>query len=405
MTKRRIVNTLYLTVVLSVLVEYSIEANPINVNLPNIFILILASATAYDFLKIKSIDLNFLKLFFACSALLIFSASSLRVEVGNSTEHIRLVITLTKGATVLLVITYWVGEYVDLKKISDGLVWAGVIAFLGVLAQSYSGFGGGLFAGRVIPSRLPEVGLNLGVYRSSGFLGGYGLLGIYLESAALLSAIGFLSHGRRQGWTIGFAVLGVVVAFVGLLCSQSRSGLVATLVGYGVFYTLATLVYSQFSVVRMVPIVLIIGAMIYAWTELMEFLIGVHKNAVVGRVKGYWAAAKAIGRDPILGVGFSNMEPKLNYYRSVHNSYLNLFAGGGGVAFALYVYLNWKATKEGVLCLKASDPRAPLAIGLLSALSAAMVECMFWGGGAFATTVFILLGLLIALGRVAYQHS
>jgi hypothetical protein len=99
------------------------------------------------------------------------------------------------------------------------------------------------------------------------------------------------------------------------------------------------------------------------------------------------------------------MQSKLNYYHVIHNSYLNLLAGGGAVAFGLYAYLNVKAIKEGVLCLRASDPRAPLAIGLLSALSAAMVECLFWGGGIFATAVFIILGLLISLGQVAYDQQ
>jgi len=398
-------SVVYFSIALSIFTELKIPADPVNINATNLLLLSGVFITVYDVIKKKRIKNSILLTSLVSILFLAFGALSFQIEVGSGIEHIRTVVTLSKGVIVILLVSYWMDTYIEVKKISNALIWAGIIASLGAILQGYLAVGpkGSVFADRLHGSRLPAFGLNLGISRASGFLEGYGLLGVYMESAALLSAIGFLDHGRRQGWTRTLAFLGIVVALTGLLFSQSRSGLVATVVGYGVFYILATLVYSRVTVVRMAPLALIIGAVVYVWPELSEAIVSINRNAVTNRVEGYWAAARAAAEDPIFGIGFSNMGPKLNYYRVIHNSYLNLLAGGGAIAFALYAYFNVKAIKEGVLCLKASDPRAPLAVGLLSALSAAIVECLFWGGGVFATAVFVILGLLISLGQVAYD--
>lgn len=402
--KKWALRVIYLSVLLSVFVEIKIQANPVNVNSTNILLVIGVLVTIYDVFAHGKISREVIILCFISILFLGFCASSLRVGTGSGFEHLRTVVTLSKGVIVVLLISYWVDEYSSVKWISRGLIWAGMIAFLGAFLQGYLGSESSLFADSPSWSRLPGLGLDLGVWRATGFLEGYGLLGVYVESAALLSAVGFLRHGRRQGWTTGLAFLGVMVGTTGLVFSQSRSGVVATVVGYGVFYVLATLVYSRLTVVRAVPIVFLFGVVLYVGATISEALVSINRAAITNRIEGYWAAASAVANNPIFGIGFSNMYSKLDFYESIHNSYINLLAGGGGVAFALYVYLNVKAIKEGVLCLRASDPRAPLAIGLLSVLSAAIVECMLWGGGVFATAVFVILGLLISLGRVVYDH-
>jgi hypothetical protein len=395
---------LYLSVLLSVFAEIKIKANPVNINSTNVLLLIALLVTIYDVIERGRVNRRVFFLFFVSISFLTFGAMTLRVGVGSGMDHLRTVVTLSKGVIVVLIISYWVDEYSSVKWISRGLIWAGLIAFLGAFLQGYLGSESGIFADSLNGSRLPALGLNLGVWRASGFLEGYGLLGVYVESAALLSAVGFLRHGRRQGWTKGLAFLGVVIAITSFLFSQSRSGLVATVVGYGVFYVLATFVYSRPTVMRAVPLVLVFSIILYIGATISEAIVNINRAAITNRLEGYWAASSAVANNPIFGIGFSNMYSKLDFYESIHNSYLNLLAGGGMVAFALYAYLNVEAIKEGVLCLRASDPRAPLAIGLLSALSAAMVECMLWGGGVFATAVFIILGLLISLGRVAYKR-
>ena len=394
------INIIYLSALLSVFLEYKIQANVVNINITNVLLISGTFITLYHVVKKGKIKREVVRLFILSTFLLLFSTSSLQIEVGSGFEHLRVVVTLSKGVIIILLLSYWIDSYCEAGKVSKGLIWAGMIAFIGMFFQGYFGIEDRIFPNTLSLSRLPGLGVNLGIWRATGFLGGVGLLGVYLESAALLSAIGFLRHGRRQGMPRILAVLGVVVALTGLLFSQSRSGLVATVVGYGVFCALATYVYSRNAVVRMIPLVLIFGAVLYVGPELTEVIVSLNRKAVTNRLEGYWAAAGAAAKNPIFGIGFSNMRPKLNYDHAIHNSYLNLLAGGGVVAFGLYAYLNVKAIKEGVLCLRASDPRAPLAIGLLSALSAAMVECLLWGGGVFATAVFIILGLLISLGQV-----
>jgi len=406
--RSRVVSLIYLAVALSVFTEIKIQADPVNINSTNVLLVVLVLITFFDVIKKGKVRNETFGLFSACVFFLLFGATSFNVNVGGGGEHLRSVVTLAKGVIVILLISYWSNEYKDIEKISRGLIVAGLVAFIGALIQGYflvSVEVGGIFPNKTRGmQRLSDLGVNLGLERASGFLGGFGLLGVYMESAALLSAVGFLSYGRRRVVPIVIAILGVVVAGVGLVVSQSRSYLAAIVVGYSVFYTLATLVYSRFTVLRIVPLALVSGTVFYYWSSLWEVLLALNVNAVMLRVEGYLAAIRSVTENPIFGIGFSNMESKLNYYWTVHNSYLVLLAGGGIVAFVFYAYLNVKAIKEGVLCLKASDPRAPLAIGLLSSLSAAIVECLFWGGGVFATAVFIILGLLISLGQIVYNQ-
>ncbi len=405
MMKRLAINIIYLSILFSVFTEYKVEAEPVNINFTNLLLLCGVFVTLYDALRSKEYSKYDLKLLFVSVSFLAFSATSFQIEVGSGVSHLRTVVTLSKGVLVILLMSYWIDSYTEVEKIVTALVWAGLIAFFGAFIQGYFGVGANVFAGRLSGSRLPNLGLNIDLWRASGFLEGYGLLGVYMASAALLSAVGFLSYGRREGRSRVFAFLGVVIALVGFLVAQSRSFLLAMLVGYGVFYVLATFVYNRFTILRAVPLALILGGVFYFGSAILEVIVNINRLAIIKRIEGYWAAATAAANNPIFGVGFSNMYSKLDYYLSIHNAYLNLLAGGGGVAFVLYAYLNVKAIKEGVLCLKASDPRAPLAIGLLSALSAAMVECMLWGGGVFATAVFVILGLLISLGRAVCNFS
>jgi hypothetical protein len=404
----RVIGLIYLAVVLSIFTEIKIQADPVNINPTNVLLVALVLITFYDIIKRGRVRKKTFSLFVICGCFLLFGATSFNINVGGGKEHLRSVVTLAKGVIAIFSISYWSNKYKDIEKISKGMIIAGIIAFIGAIIQGYflvSVEVGGIFPNKTRGvQRLSDLGLSIGLQRASGFLQGFGLLGVYMESAALLSAVGFLSYGRRQGVPRILAILGVVVASVGLLVSQSRSNLVAIIVGYSVFYTLATLVYSRFTIVRMVPLALLIGGLLYYSSELSEIIIALNRNAITQRVEGYWAAFRALRESPVFGIGFSNMRPKMDYYFSIHNSYITLLTGGGVTAFASYVYLNVKAIKEGVLCLKASDPRAPLAIGLLSSLSAAMIECLFWGGGVFATAVFILIGLLVALGQVAYEH-
>jgi len=406
--KNKAINLIYLAVLLSVFTEIKIKADPVNINFANVLLITLVPTTVYDVIKKGRVRKKTFSLFAVCGYFLLFGATSFNINVGSGVEHLRPVVTLAKGVIVVFLISYWSNEYEDIEKISKGLIIAGFVAFIGALIQGYflvSVEVGGIFPNKTRGmQRLSDLGLNLGLDRASGFLQGFGLLGVYMESAALLSAVGFLSYGRRQGVPIVLAILGVVVAGVGLLVSQSRSNLVAIIVGYSVFYTLATLVYSRFTIVRIVPLALLIGGLLYYGLELWDIIFALNPEAVTHRIEGYWASLRALGESPVFGIGFSNMRTKMGYYSSIHNSYLTLLTGGGIIAFASYAYLNVKAIKQGVLCLKASDPRAPLAIGLLSSLSAAMIECLFWGGGVFATAVFILIGLLVALGQVAYKH-
>lgn len=405
--KDRVVNVIYLIVALSVFVEIRINADPFNINATNILLITCLFITLYHILRQGQIRENIAVMLFLGLSFLLFSSFSLRVEAGEGLSHMRSIVTLTKGVMVIFLISYWLTEYNDVRKVARAFILAGVLAFLGAFIQGTMGISNeSIFFEDTLRGvkRLNNLGINLPIQRAPGFLGGYGLLGVYIETAALLSAIGFLRHGRRQGMSLPLAIVGVVLAIMGLLVSQSRSGLVATVVGYSVFYTLTTLVYSRYTFMRMALLAVLSAGLIYFWLDIWSTISSLNRNSIAARIDGYVAALEALKQNPMLGIGFSNMKIKLSYYRAIHNSYLNLLTGGGLLSFVLYLYFKVKAIKGGVLCLKASDPRAPLAIGLLSALAAAVVECLLWGGGVFATAVFIIIGLLISLGQ-AVNHQ
>lgn len=406
--KYKVTTLIFVLVTLSVFSEIRIDADPVNINATNTLLILCLFATLYSIIKASRLDGRVVTLVYVSILFILLSAYSLRVQVGEELSHLRQVVTLCKGIIVIFVFAYWLDEYRDVYMVSNALVVAGIVAFVGAFVQGYVGISHESFFFEDTlrgTQRIDYLGLNLDVQRAPGFLGGYGLLGVYIESAALLSAVGFLSHGRRQGASLILAVVGVVIAVAGLVVSQSRSGLVATVAGYTVFYTLATLVYSRFSFVRVIPLLLFLGCLVLIGTNVWDTIRALNRKSIFYRLQGYRAALETVVDNPVLGIGFSNMKTKLEYNRAIHNSYLNLLTGAGALSFLAYLYFKVKAIKGGVLCLKASDPRAPLAIGLLSTLAAAVVECMLWGGGIFATVVFIIIGLLICLGQTVEYNA
>jgi len=394
---------LFLISASSVFAEYSIRTSFVNINATNILILTLSLLTLFHFIYIKKLKSAKLKILFFCLFIVGFSAFS--TVVVDVSEHLRTVVTLSKGLTVIVLLVYWLDRYRDVKVVSIGLVAAGVFAVAGSALQGYFEIGHGFFPGtQSAGSRLPGLGLNPGLVRSPGFFEGFGLFGVYVETAALLSAAGFLARGRRQGVPFVLSLVGVCLAGFGLILSQSRSGLFATLIGYTVFYLLSTYVYSRWSIFRLLPLLLVLITVSVTWKYIWQALLLLNTEAVYNRVEGYYSAISSIVKNPIFGIGFDGVQNKIEYYHSVHSGYINMSLSSGLVSFGLYLYLNIEAVRGGVRCLDPTDVRSPLAIALLSAFAATIVEVMLWGGGVFATAPYLLIGLLISLGQSKSKH-
>jgi hypothetical protein len=396
--KKIAVGLLFLIAATSIFAEYGIPTPVVNLNVTNVLILLLSFVTLISILKRGGVSRQFASLSFLCLSIVGFGAISFEVQYAPA--HFRTVITLSKGLILVLLITYWLDHHEEVKTVAKGLFIAGVLAFVGSALQGYFGVGSQFFAGtQSAGSRLPGLGLNLGIVRSPGFVEGFGLFGIYIESAALLAAMGFLSEGRKQGISRSAAWGGVLLAVCGLLLSQSRSGLLATAVGYVVFYLLSIRVYRRFTFVNAFPIAVLFIGLLFSGGYVWERLSSLNTLAIEYRLIGYQAAIKNILERPIFGISFSGIQSRLNYYHTIHSSYLNLALSGGVVSLFLYSYLKCKAALGGWRLLHLYDQKAPLAISLLSVLAATIVECALWGGGVFATVVYLIIGLLISLGK------
>lgn len=398
--KKISIRLLFLVAATSIYAEYSISTPVLNINVTNVLILILLFVTVITTLKRGRIRVRFASLAFLCMSIVGFGAISFEVQYAS--EHFRTVITLSKGLLVVLLMTYWLNRYEEVKTVAIGVFVAGVIAFIGSALQGYFGVGNQFFAGaKSAGSRLPGLGVNVDIVRSPGFVEGLGLFGVYVESAALLAATGFVAEGRRQGVPQTLAWVGVLLAVGGLLLSQSRSGILATLIGYVVFYLLYTWVYRGFkSLDKLLVTALFLGITIsgvYIWENIKI----INTLSITNRLVGYRLSIIHILENPILGIGFSGVGEEINYYRAIHNSYLKLALSGGLISFVGYIFLNFKAVAGVAPLLHPHDKRAPLAISLLSVLAATVVECALWGGGLFATVVFIIIGLLVSLGNAS----
>ncbi|WP_251923626.1 O-antigen ligase family protein [Salinibacter ruber] len=401
--KRTVVNLLFLAAALSIFAEFAVDVGVVNLNITNTLILIIGSLMCLRVLLRKKLPIYTAKIFILSSLLVVFYTTSLRVE--SVAGHLRTVITLSKGLVLVILVVYWLDRYEEVRLVAMGLVIAGIIALTGSFLQGYVGIGENFFPGSPDTSRLRKLGFRTNVVRTPGLLEGWGLFGVYVESAALLCATGFLRQGRRQGVPVLVAYAGLGVAFIGLIMSQSRSGLVSTLVGYAVFFILYLKVYSEYNFIKLTPLItMCVAILVWLSYPLVNVIYSLNVEAVITRLVGYEKALEEMYRNPVFGIGFDNVSDKLKYYHSVHNGYLNVAASGGLIAFLLYAYLNVKAIKGGLHCLSPFDQRAPLAIALLSAFAATVVETMLWAGGAFASAPYLIIGLLIALGRSNFRH-
>jgi O-antigen ligase len=380
----------------SLFVEFSLGNVGVNLSVSNVLILTSVFLTILTIIfraKIKKQEGYLAFIFVLFLNVLLFAPS-----VQDTGAHISQVITIAKGASLVFVLVYWLDTYREVRTVVWTFAIAGGIAVAAAFAQGYLGLGGDALATQH-ESRLETVGLGLDIPRSTGLLDSHGLYGSYVSTAALIMATGFIGartpsgkKNRLLGWG------GVLLSTAGVLMSQSRSGLLSVTVGAAAFYILSTYVYTGFTFRRSIPLILLAILFSFAGIDLWHTLTEISERGVSERMLGYYLGLVAFLDSPIMGVGFGSIKKVIGLDTVIHNSFISILVQGGVLGLSVYVYFYWRAIRGAWSCLRADDRRAPLAIALLSCLSAVLVEQSLYNGVAMGIN-YMLIGLSIALGR------
>lgn len=340
-------------------------------------------------------------LFVICVVVLAIFSMSFSLGGGEVLGHMRKMLIVSKGLFVVVNLVYWVDSIYRVRVAIYGLVSAGVIAVGGAFLQGYLGVEWVSFADETLnSSRIPSLGVGVDIPRSVGFVSSHGMYGSYVEAAGLILCIGFIGHAREKyNITIKTAIFGVLLLIIGVLMSQSRSGLVASLVGLFSVYILSIYNYSTFLSFRSIPLFIVALGLIFIGVEAFTRLIEVGREAVSRRLLGYYVAFQAFVENPVTGVGFGDVKGVLGVDHIIHNTYLSIAAQGGMFSIATFLFIFAMAIYYGGQCLDHVDYRAPIAIVLLSTLIAHVVELNLYNGASISIT-YIPVGLLIALGNL-----
>jgi O-antigen ligase len=251
---------------------------------------------------------------------------------------------------------------------------------------------------KVTPSRLAELGIYIDIPSSTGFIRSHETLGVYINTASFLMMMGLFKEGRRIfGASLPVATISPFFVLLGLLLVQSRSTLVAFIIGLSVFVVLS--LYSSDGKSKLsvlltgLPVVTITG---YTLMNNWESFVAINAEGVLARFEQARTALDLIASRPWWGYGFFANQEIFGHRHILHNTPLMIAVGIGLPGLILYLSLFATAAYSGLKCLGSDDWRAPMAIALLSALTASFAELNNYNG-ILNTGVYPIMGTLIAL--------
>lgn len=314
-------------------------------------------------------------------------------------RHASSIPQVSKTLLIFLMILYWTRDKITFRMIWRALIVVGVVGVVGAGMKSVLNIGLNMPDIKYSPHshRLEGVGLGISLPRTTGFLGSMGNYGSFVTATSLLVTAGLHRGVKKQFPFIAkFWWAGVVLVVVSLLFSQSRSGVAAAAVGYASFLFLSVLLTGGWSRHLLWVIMLSIALLGFTYgNEIWSSLVGMSERNIGIRMQMNWIGIDLLTDRPLTGWGLGY--PLKTYNFAIHNAFLKLGASTGTIPMVSYMALSILSLKAGLSVIWSKHPvRMPLTIALLSSMLAILTELFFYGG-VFHHSLFIITGLILAL--------
>ncbi|MFB6224919.1 MAG: O-antigen ligase family protein [Candidatus Paceibacteria bacterium] len=253
---------------------------------------------------------------------------------------------------------------------------------------------------RVAPvSRLTDVGIGLEIKRTPGVAQSHGYFGSIICSS-FFSTIGLylLSKNSKSSVKYIYVFIGVVIAFTGLIVSQSRSMLAAILFSCSVFALLGLHNKDVGYFVWLVAgsMAFLIGSFLVNHFSdiLMSNINSVYKRASILRL-----TLSKINENFLVGYGLST-QYVIEIINSVsHNTFIGIWARFGLFALISYVSIMFYSIYSVIHTMGVTTTLSILSAILLSILSAHIIEMMFYNG--FGNPIhYILYGIMLSTNKI-----
>ena len=320
------------------------------------------------------------------------------MDAINPSGHIRFMVPLLGSIVIFSMFVIFGRDRVVVERVARALVIAAAVAVAGAAIQALTGVTG-IFPSAVDGSRFGEIP------RVVGFIVTHGLYGSIVVTGMLVALVGLLPARGTRLFSKKTAVFGLGFGFAGIVFSQSRSQILATVAGIAVFWMLSA-VYLQ-GRPRRVLVVLGLTA-VAAVTPLVmmavDMLIAMGAANVFRRFEAFDLALALISQHPLSGAGHVAFIELVGGDRVLHNTFLAVGVATGIPGVAAIVFVMGLATVRGLRRLAARDALSPLAIGLLASHVAIFVEASFYDG-LNAPIFWIVMALLMNIPFVEAERA
>ena len=228
----------------------------------------------------------------------------------------------------------------------------------------------------------------------------------------------YLGQLESKRWVKRACIAGTVLSLITILLTHSRGGFLAAVAVLGVFF------FRSRMLVRAIAIALLCLLCFYAFVpeHVLDRLLSIGKfqsdSSAQGRLHAWGIALRMINAFPLFGVGIRNFQVHFGdfaggtapegFSRVAHNSYLQIWAEGGTIAFLLYIGLLFSCFYT-LRRLRLASKRDPAADWIYTycrmfeaSLAGFIVGATFLNRGHF-DLVYHLIGLVTAFQLIAFQ--
>ena len=320
------------------------------------------------------------------------------LDAVNPSGHLRFMAPLLGSIVIFSMFVIFGRDRAIIERVARGLVIAAAVAVAGAATQAATGISA-IFPSSVDGSRFGEIP------RVVGFIVTHGLYGSIVVTGVLVALVGLLPTAGPRLFSRKTAVFGLVFGFVGVVCSQSRSQILATVAGITVFAALSAIYLQGRRRWCLIALgVIALAAVTPLVMMAVDILIAMGPANVFRRFEAFDLAIALISQHPLSGAGHIAFIDLVGGDSVLHNTFLAVGVATGIPGMVIITFVMGLAAVRGFRRVVARDALSPLAVGLLASHAAIFVEASFYDG-LNAPIYWMVMALLMNIPFLAAERA